>query len=215
VDAIGNALKTGATEGATNAAQTAISQVGQTIGTPGGVTVDPHEALGSAVLGAGTGIVAAGPRGARDLSGAVRFRDVGGDLTPATAAAANRIVERAGGDLGSLKDPKVAYRATSDASADVVNELTREARALSKVTTLSPEADNALARARRGERLTDGDLAAINDATDGVSGGDRVRDLARQAVVFPASPKKGTTARPKSVSVVASVTSSTARRRRC
>lgn len=190
--AVGNAAKTAAVEGATNAAQDVVSQVGQTIGTDGGVSVDPKEALGSGVLGGAAGAALGSPRLARDLTGAARFRDVGGDdFTAARAAIANRIIERAGGDPASLKDPNAAYRATTDTQADVINELRQKVRAVRKVTTLTQEADNALNRAQRGQRLTDGDLSAINDAVDGTPDADGIKALAAQATVLSRLKAKG------------------------
>lgn len=174
-----NALTAAATEGATNAVQDAISQGASTAGTKDGLNIDPHSLVDSAIVGGIGGGVLGVPKSMKDAASATRFRDMGGDLTPASAAAANRMVEKAG-SVEALQNPSKAFRAVTDTHADVMRELSQATSALRKLAPLPVEADNALARAAKGNDLTEGDLAAI----DAIDGGDAVKNLAKQSVAL-------------------------------
>lgn len=184
--AAGNVAKGAVAEGATNAAQDAISQVASTAGTKDGVRVDPHSMVDNAIIGGIGGSVVSGGKAAKDSVAAVRFRDMGEDLAPHSAAAANRLIERAGSSE-ALQSPSAAYRATTDAHADVIRELSDAAPALRKAQSVSTEADNAIARAANGNDLNESDLAAI----DRIDGGENVKDLAKQATVLSRLKGKG------------------------
>ncbi len=166
----GNVAKAALAEGATNAAQGAISDVAA------GGKVDTHSALDNFVLGGAGGGMFAGARGAKDAASAVRFRDVGGDLASASAAVANRLLEKAG-EPEALQNPSTAFKATSDTHADVMRELTQEVR---KLTSRPANADNALARASQGRDLNSSDLSAI----EALDGAESVKALAKQATVL-------------------------------
>ncbi|MBR0751737.1 hypothetical protein JQ604_06045 [Bradyrhizobium jicamae] len=174
-----NALTAAATEGVTNAAQDAISQAASTVGTKYGLAIDPHSLADSAIVGGVGGGVLGAPKSVKDAASAVRFRDMGGDLTPASAAAANRMAEKAG-SVEALQSPSKAFHAVTDTHTDVMRELSQATTALRKLAPLPVEADNALARATKGNDLTDGDLAAI----EALDGGESVKDLAKQAVAL-------------------------------
>jgi hypothetical protein len=174
-----NALTAAATEAVTNAAQDAISQGASTVGTKDGLTIDPHALVDSAIIGGVSGGVLGAPKSVKDAASATRFRDMGGDLTPASAAAANRMVEKAG-SVEALQSPSKAFHAVTDTHADVMRELSQATSALRKLVPLPVEADNALARAVKGNDLTEGDLAAI----DAIDGGDAVKNLAKQSVAL-------------------------------
>jgi hypothetical protein len=184
--AAGNVAKGAAAEGITNSAQDAVSQVASTAGTKDGVRVDPHSMVDSAIIGGiGGGVVSSG-KAAKDSVAAVRFRDVGNDLAPHSAAVANRLIERAGSSE-ALQSPSTAYHATQDAHADVVRELADAVSTLRKVQSLTTEADNAISRAAKGKNLNGSDLAAINE----IDGGDAVKNLANQATVLARLKAKG------------------------
>jgi hypothetical protein len=144
-----NALTAAATEGATNAAQDAISQGASTAGTKDGLAIDPHTLVDSAILGTVSGGVISTPKSVKDAGSAVRFRDMGGDLTPASAAAANRMIEKAG-SVEALQSPSKAFHAVSDTHTDVIHELSEATSTLRKLNPLPVEAGNALARAEKG-----------------------------------------------------------------
>lgn len=138
-----------------------------------------HRHLDSAIVGGVSGGLVSTPKSVKDAASAARFRDMGGDLTPASAAAANRMVEKAG-SVEALQRPSKAFSAVTDTHADVMRELSQATAALRKLTPLPVEADNALARAVKGKDLTEGDLAAIN----AIDGGDAVQNLAKQSVAL-------------------------------
>jgi hypothetical protein len=178
---------TAATEGAVGGAQNVVGQVGDTIATPGGVSVDPREAAGAAALGAGTGVAFGGPRAVRDTVNSGRLAGFGGDGDPAARTAATRIVQRAG-SVDALNDPKAALSAVRDAHAEVNNELSTASSALEAELKgsggLSPDASNAILHAQKGHSLTDADLAAIDSAGQGTQNGSAVSALAREAQTF-------------------------------
>lgn len=184
--AAGNVAKGAIAEGTTNAAQDAISQAASTAGTNDGLRVDPRSMVDNAIIGGVGGGLVSGGKAAKASIAAVRFRDVGDDLAPHSAAAANRLIDRAGSSE-ALQSPSKAYHATKDAHGDVVRELTDAASALRKVKSMTTEADNALSRAAKGNDLNDSDLTAIQS----IDGGDNVKNLAKQATVLARLKTKG------------------------
>lgn len=184
--AAGNVAKGAIAEGTTNAAQDVISQVASTAGTNDGLRVDPRSIVDNAIIGGVGGGLVSGGKAAKDSIAAVRFRDVGDDFAPHSAAVANRLIDRAGGSE-ALQSPSMAYHATKDAHADVVRELTDAASALRKVKSITIEADNALSRVTKGNDLNDSDLTAIQS----IDGGDNVKNLAKQAAVLARLKNKG------------------------
>jgi hypothetical protein len=160
----GNVVKGALAEGATNAAQGAISDVAA------GAPVDPHAALDNAILGTAGGGVFSGARGAKDAAAAVRFR--GADYGEHTQMAANRVLDKVE-KSSDLEHPETAYKAVSSAIADTNNELSAAAKT---ITNPSPETSNALKRAAAGEALSTKELAAID-----AEGNESLSSLARQS----------------------------------
>lgn len=157
-------------EGATEAAQSAVSQAGQTINTPKGLNIDFNQALAEGVLGSAGGGMFAAPRGAKDAVHSVRMRDLGGFETEA-AAVTNRMAEKVGGDIGDLKGAKNAFSAVRDTQTDLNNEISQAAKA----QPLSVEASSAVRRAKLGRELSSADIAAVDSA------GPQLSDLVKQA----------------------------------
>lgn len=167
----GNVAKAAIAEGATNAAQDAVSQAVSKTGT--NEKFDPNSVIDSGIFGAAGGATFAAPRGAKDAATAVRFRDA--DHGADTALAANRINSKVD-KSADLEKPETAYKAVTSAVSDVRNELSNSARELRNV---SPEASNAIKRAQSGEALNADDLAAIDR-----EGNATVSSLARQATAL-------------------------------
>ncbi len=189
-ESVGRGVKTAGTELAVSGAQDAIGQAGATVGTQQALTIEPSRVANAAVLGGIGGGLLAAPRVARDATGAVRFREGGNDptLQAARAAVANRVLARVNSEK-DLNNPKEAYRATNEATGDVLKELKRAKDGLA--TPLSPDADNVLARVSRGERATSKDMGTLNSALDGVAGGDAMAKLANQASALAWLKSKG------------------------
>jgi hypothetical protein len=160
----GNVVKGALAEGATNAAQGAISDVAA------GAPVDRHAALDNAILGTAGGGVFSGARGAKDAAAAVRFR--GADYGEHTQMAANRVLDKVE-KSSDLEHPETAYKAVSSAIADTTNELSAAAKTISNP---SPETSNAIKRAAAGEALSTKELAAID-----AEGNESLSSLARQS----------------------------------
>ncbi len=174
---------TTAIEAASTGGQNVIGQAGATMGTPGGLQVDPEQAASAAITGGATGGVLASPRLGRDAVNAARFSDVGGPLATPASAVANRILQKV--KDGDALNPKTAYGAVSDTTADVLNEL-KNARAGLNKGSLSTEADNALARVAAGRQVSSTDLRAIEQSAP-----TGVHDLASQASVLASLKQKG------------------------
>ena len=170
---VGQAATTTGIEGATGAAQEAIGQIGNTIGTPGGVKLNPdaiaEQSVGNAILGGGF----AAPKMAKNAVEARKYVRFGGDNEGATEVVANRIKEAADG--ANLKDVKEGFSAVRQVHEDTIRELKAAAKAAGPAT---PETTAALERASKRRELTDADLNELqtNSSPD-------VARLAREAHV--------------------------------
>lgn len=176
--------KTAAVEGGVGTGQSVIAQAGRTVGTEGGLQVDPREALDAGVFNAAAGGALGAPRAARTVSNTVKLRDFGGANADASTTVANRI-KTAAAD-GNLANTKVAHDATKSAQLDIYNELGEAARG---VEDLSTEVKNALNRAQKGNPLTSDDLAVI----DASNAPDAAKRLAREATVIESLLNQGST----------------------
>lgn len=176
-DAAKELAKTAAVGVASGMAQDVVGQVGDTINTDNGVSVDPLRTLNAGAGGAVTSGALAAPKAVRQSSEAVRFRDAGGDNAEQSAALANRIQAHAKDQ--NLGDAKVGFEAVSKASSDVRNELADAVKELKASRSVDADTDNALARAQRGETLSKAEIARIEKAAGDPSS--PVVALARQS----------------------------------
>lgn len=170
IDALKRLATTTGVEAGVGAGQSAVGQAGRTVGTDKGLRVDPVEVANAAATSGLTGGVMATPRAVAETHNAVKYREFGGDNEKASAAVANRI-EAVGGNLGNIKD---GFKAVTDSARDVRTELTNASKGFSS----TPEANNALVRARAGKELTETDLQHLDNADPNVA------FLARQASVI-------------------------------
>uniref|UniRef100_E6VL34 Uncharacterized protein n=1 Tax=Rhodopseudomonas palustris (strain DX-1) TaxID=652103 RepID=E6VL34_RHOPX len=166
--AAGNVAKAGVVEGATSAAQDAVSQGMANRGTE--VPFDTQTILGAGVMGGVGGSTFAAPKGVKETITASRMRDQ--SSSEATTRAANRVLEAAGGP-DKLADPKAGYEATAAAMGDVRRELGDVA---STVRNASHEAVSAIERAKSGDAISERDLKAVD-----AEGNPQLSDLVRQA----------------------------------
>lgn len=166
--AAGNVAKAGVVEGATSAAQDAVSQGMANRGTE--VPFDTQAILGAGVMGGVGGSTFAAPKGVKETITASRMRDQSSG--EATTRAANRVLEVAGGP-DKLADPKAGYEATAAAMGDVRRELGDVA---STVRNASHEAVSAIERAKSGDPISERDLKAVD-----AEGNSQLSDLVRQA----------------------------------
>jgi hypothetical protein len=169
--AAGNVVKAAATEGATNAGQDLISQGFVKQGTD--QPIDFNEAMGAGLMGAMGGGVFSLPHATKETITSTRMRDQSADQH--TAMAANRIVENAG-STDALADPKTAFKATQGAIADVNRELGDVSK---NVTNPSTEAANAISAAKRGDALSNKQIASVD-----AEGNDQLSSLVRQATAL-------------------------------
>lgn len=176
-------------QGAANATGDAISQAGTSVGTPGGVSVDParvaDSALGGAVLG---GAFGARPALQHSID-AVTYNKLGNspEMQQAATQAANRIVSASDGqnlNAGLVfggKAQRTGAEAFHKADADIKNELGQAISNLRSSTTLSPDAHNILENALSGKQPSPTDYATVTKEVAGDPNGDNVLNLVRQA----------------------------------
>lgn len=178
-DAAKSLAKTTGIEGGVGGAQDVVGQVGSTVATPGGVRYDPNQTADAALGNAALGTAAKTPRAVADARAAIKFRDFNGDNKDASAAFANRVKEQAqDGNLGNVKD---AFDAVNEATKGVRREITATARDLE--VNLSPDALNALAKAKRGVDLTPGETSTLSKELKSDPLGPQLESLVRQASV--------------------------------
>lgn len=72
----GQMAKAGAVDAASGVAGNVIDQAGVTAGTDKGLTISPHEAMGSGISSGAMGASVRGARGVGDVTNAIRFRDM-------------------------------------------------------------------------------------------------------------------------------------------
>ena len=96
--------KAGAVDAAAGAAGNIVDQIGVTAGTEKGLTISPHEAIGSGVSSGAMGGAVRGARGVGDVVNAVRFRGM-------DDAVGNRLADRIQGMGIEPKTPKDAHQA--------------------------------------------------------------------------------------------------------
>lgn len=110
--------KAAAVDAATGGAGAIVDRAAVTAGTDKGLTIDPHEALGSAVASGATGGAVRALRGVGDVTIAVRYAD----MDPAVAQRLATRIDR----LGIEQDgPEQAYKAISVAEATLSSDILR------------------------------------------------------------------------------------------
>jgi len=184
--------KLGVTTGeqaAASGASNVVDQVGQSVGTPKGVNVDPTQVANSVATGALTGAVAGARPAAREALDVAKYRNVTPDLQPAATQFANRMQQAADGanlNAGVISGGS-AFRAGADAfgkASDAVRGELKDAVAdLKSRTVLPTDANNVLNAAMSGKQPSDSDYAMLRDAIKGDPQGANVINLVRQAHV--------------------------------
>jgi hypothetical protein len=168
-ESVKQAAITAGTEGVANTGQDLVQQVGRTIGTEGGVQVDPYSLANSAVVGTAAGGALSTPKLARDTSTAIRERETGSAANRAASTeVANRIVQAAGDGDFNTKD---AAKAVSDVTSDLHTELKTaisQARSDGSMPAQDRTVDNMLTRVASGEKLNKNDFQALSAVPDNV-----------------------------------------------
>jgi hypothetical protein len=178
------AVSTGEQAGASGASNV-VGQVSQSVGTPGGVSVDPTQALNAAATGGVVGGALAGKRALPEALDANKFSAITPDLKPAAVMAANRIAQAADGRnlQGSFVSSNAAQRAGEDsmikARAGIHSELSDAVSNLT--TTLPTDTQNILSAAQNGNMPTPGDYAKLKAAVANDPQGPNVVNLVQQA----------------------------------
>lgn len=178
---------TAGAEGAGGAGQSVVGQVGQSVGTPEGVNVDPSKVADAAVGSGLTGGALAVPfgGGARDLLNARKYSALTPDLMPAAHQFANRMQDAAGGrnlNAGVFTGSKAQATgadAFTKAQAGVHSEL---ADAVSNLgTQLPPDASNILKSTAGGKMPTDADYNTLKAALGNDPQAPNILNLMQQA----------------------------------
>lgn len=166
-------------EAATEAAQDVVGQAGTTVGTPGGLKVDPRQTLAAGMVGGVAGGAFGTPRALADVNTARRFRGIDPEAGSTVAA---RLQDNAQGE--SLADPTVAAKAMRRTTTDLHSDaewLLGIAPELKDRITSSPAANRAWERLKGGENaVTKADLAALDSAVESSPNGHTVSSLARE-----------------------------------
>ena len=193
--AAGKLMKTAGTEAATGGAQDAISQAGTTIGTPGGLSVDPHEVGGAALTSGAAGAVAGTPGLIGDASTATKFRAITPDLQQAATNYANRVRQSAGD--GDLSSPQVGHAAVTRADADLKSDLASALKDAQTRVSFPSDASNALDSVQKGRVPTPQDYQSITSALGNDPQAGNVLNLVQQSHVANLVKDTGTTANGK------------------
>lgn len=181
--------KTVAAEGTSGAAQSVAGQVGQSVGTPSGVSVDPAQVADSAAGNAITGGALGALPAARTSLNALKYRAITPDLAPAATQFANRMQQTADGAPltagvipfnGAQRTGAEAFTKARDA---VKNELSGAVADLRSRVQLPTDANNVLDAAINGQQPNNRDYATLNRAVQGDPQADNVLNLVRQAHV--------------------------------
>jgi hypothetical protein len=180
---------TAGAEGAGGASQSVVEQVGQSVGTPGGVKVDPTQvadaALGTGLTGGALAVPFGG--GARDLLNARKYSALTPDLMPAARQFANRMQDAAGGrnlDAGVFTGSKAQATgadAFTKAQAGVHSELATAVADLNARVTLPPDASNILKSTAGGKMPTDADYNTLKAALGNDPQAPNILNLMQQA----------------------------------
>lgn len=185
-------------EAAAGAGANTVGQVGQSVGTPGGINVDPTQVADAAAGNAITGGVLAALPAARATLNAAKYRGITQDLQPAATQFANRVQQAADGAPlnagvigggGALRTGAVAF---NKASAAVKSELGDAVSDLRSRVTLPTDANNVIDAAMSGLQPNARDYATLSQAVQGDPQAGNVMNLVRQAHVADIVQNTGT-----------------------
>lgn len=175
-EAVGNAAKTVGVTGAAGGATDLVSQIGATLGTPGGVQVDPLRSLDAGITSGVTGGLLKTPRTVADAATAIKYRGITPELEPAAARVANRVVQAA---EGKLSDPEKAGVAVKRAEAGIKTELADAITDLKTRVTLDADATNAFDAVKDSNRPTKAELGHIERVVRGDPRAQNILELTR------------------------------------
>ena len=180
---------TAAAQGAASAGADVAQQAGQTVGTPGGLNIDPTQVANSAAGGVVTGAAFGGKNAARETLDAAKYRDITQDLQAPAAAFANRMAAAADGAnlnagvVGGGAALRTGAEVFNKASAAVHGELSDAVADLRSRVRLPTDANNVLNASLDGQSPTPRDYATLSQAVQGDPQADNVLNLVRQAHV--------------------------------
>ena len=168
----GQVVGAGIREGAAGAAGNVVNQVGRTIDTEKGLSIDPTEATNAAVLGAGVGAGLRGVRGVPDVVQSAKMRD----LDPEVHGRLTERLAQSGADVTKSSGMGEAIR---QAQSDIKAEYKAAKKPMKDFLNNEPETglmvDQAYARinkAGKGRPLEQSDMAALKDRLAGSPEGD-------------------------------------------
>ncbi|UZF92949.1 hypothetical protein [Bosea sp. NBC_00550] len=159
----GQVAKAAAVDAVSGGAGALVDRAAVTAGTDKGLTIDPHEALGSVVASGATAGTVRALRGVGDVTNAIRYAD----MDPAVAGRLAKRIE----SLGIEPDgPEQAYKAIKVAEAVLLSDISRARKDyVTKVgregrNTTEPLMGTAEAILGHGGKLTDDQIGGLRDA---------------------------------------------------
>ena len=202
---------TAALEGTAGAGANTVGQVGQSVGTPGGIKIDPTQVADAAAGNAITGGALAALPAARASLNAAKYSAITPDLQPAATQFANRMQQAADGAnlnagvIGGGAALRTGAEAFNKASAAVNNELSDAVSDLRSRIQLPTGANNVLDAAMSGLQPSARDYATLSQAVQGDPQADNVMNLVRQAHVADIVQNTGTLTDKKFVGGLSSI----------
>lgn len=166
-------------EGGTEFIQDAFGQAVTSSGSPGGISVDLHQAGGAGILGTTAAGAHSTPRAMVDASIARRFKDSDPD---AAARFSERVQQRAGDE--NMQKGAVSFEAVRSAETDVYTDLKAALDTdpeIKQAIEQNAEARRAFEHVKTREKLTDDDLTHIENAVAGKQNAPVVNDLVKEA----------------------------------
>lgn len=189
VDALKRYATNAGMQGAATGASDAITQAGQTVGTKGGLNVNPAKVADAAAGGAVTGGLFGGNNLARESLNATKYSGITPELRPAATQFANRIQQAAGdenlnaGRVFAGGAQRAGAEAFNKAHSAVQSELGSAVDDLKSRVTLPVDANNVINSALKGQQPSAHDYATLENAVRGDPQADNVMNLLRQAHV--------------------------------
>lgn len=178
---------TAALQAGASGTQDAIGQAGQSLGTPGGINIDPTQVANSAATGGIAALVPGAKIAARDVLNAAKYSAITPELQPAAQDYAALIKQHADGDnlnasfFLNSKAQRRGEEANSKARTEVQGNLKDAVDQLQN--PLPRPAQNVIDAALKGQRPTPRDYGIVQDATQGDPKSSAVADALRMAHV--------------------------------
>jgi hypothetical protein len=169
----GRLATTAAVEAGTEGLQSGIEQTGRTIGTEGGIRINPVEAANAAATGGLVGSTFGAKSAAREANRAVKYRDV--DVGAAQRVASDMETAADGRNLG---DVKVGAQVVSEVEQVYKTALAQDVQAIGR-RNLDAETTAILTRIRAGKKISERNIDTLENTLAAHPNGQQVFDHVR------------------------------------